>query len=372
MLKTKKIKRIVIKVGTSTVTHATGKINISKIEALTREISNLVNQGLEVMLVSSGAVGAGIGKLGWQHYPKYLPDKQAAASIGQGVLLHMYEKLFSEYGIIVGQILLTSEDFSYRKRYLNARNTMFALLRYGIVPIINENDTIAVEEIKFGDNDTLSAKVAALVDADLLILLSDIDGLYDCNPNNNPEAKLITYVDKITPEIENYAEGAGSKYAVGGMSTKLQAAKIAMYSGVSMVIANGNDPRIIHDIIKSKAICTYFDSKESKLEAKKSWLSFGSHSLGKIIVDLCATEKIVSHGKSLLAVGIKDVSGSFEIGDVVSLVSEEGKEFARGISNYSFEAISKIKGKPSNEIDKILGYKDYDEVIHRDNLSLKI
>ncbi len=352
------------------MTHATGKINISKIEALVREIANLVNQGLEVMLVSSGAVGAGIGKLGWQKYPKYLPDKQAAAAIGQGVLLHMYEKLFSEYGLIVGQILLTSEDFSYRKRYLNARNTMFALLRYGIVPIINENDTIAVDEIKFGDNDTLSAKVAALVDADLLILLSDIDGLYDCNPNDNPEAKLIDYVDKITPEIESFAGGAGSKYAVGGMGTKIQAAKIAMHSGISMVIANGNDPKIIQDIINSKAVCTFFDSKQSRLEAKKCWIAFESHSQGKIVVDKCASEKITSHGKSLLAVGIKNVSGSFEIGDVVSLLDEEGQEFARGIANYSCEAVSKIKGKPSNEIDKILGYKDYDEVIHRDNLSL--
>lgn len=260
--KIKNIKRVVVKVGTSTLTHPTGLLNIKALEGIVRQITDLHNRGVEVVLVTSGAIGAGIGKLGLTSKPANIPEKQAAAAIGQGVILHMYEKLFSEYGKTVAQILLTKEDTVNKVRYQNAKNTFLALFKLGVIPIVNENDAIAVDEIKFGDNDTLSAVVSKLVSADLLIILSDIDGLYDSNPKVNPNAKLVSYVKKITKNIEASAGDTGSNLGTGGMITKIMAAKIAVSSGSHMVIANSYDLNVLSDIYEGKEIGTFFEAKE--------------------------------------------------------------------------------------------------------------
>lgn len=256
------IKRIVVKVGTSTLTHSSGLLNLARIEGLVRQLSDLHNQNYEVILVTSGAVGAGMGRLGLKVKPKTIPEKQAAAAVGQGILLHMYEKIFSEYGKTIAQLLLSKDDFSNKHRSLNAKNTFLALLRQGVIPIVNENDAVVVDEIKVGDNDTLSALVASLVQADLLILLSDIDGLYSDNPNTNPDAELIPFVDSITPEIEKTANGAGSKLGTGGMATKISAAKIAAAAGTAMVIANGSKAGILQAIVNCSETGTLFKPKE--------------------------------------------------------------------------------------------------------------
>lgn len=362
------IKRIVIKLGTSTITHENGLLNISSIESIVRQIANLHNSGKEVILVSSGAIGAGIGKLRLKSKPKTIPEKQAAAAVGQGVLMHIYEKLFAEYGQTVAQILLTREDVSHRVRFLNARNAIFTLLENNVIPIINENDAVVVEEIKFGDNDTLSAYVTSLVEADLLILLTDIDGFYDSDPHINPQAKLINYINKISPEIEAAAGDTKTKLGTGGMSTKIKAAKIAVTSGASMVIGNGSIPNIITDIISGKTIGTWFSPSEKPLNARQRWIAYNTKIKGKIFVDKGAKEAITENKKSLLPSGIIKISGKFSEGQVVSVMNIDDKEFARGIVNYSSNEIDKIKGLNSSQIDIVLGHKNYDEVIHKDNM----
>lgn len=364
------IKRVVVKVGSSSITHPTGKLNFAQVERLVRQLADLHNQDYQVILVSSGAVGAGMGKLGLKQRPKNIPEKQALAAVGQGLLMHMYEKMFAEYGQTVAQILLTKEDMADRRRFLNARTALLTLLNFGVIPIINENDTVAVEEIKFGDNDTLSAMVASLADADLLVILSDIDGLYTANPHSDSTAQLISLVEEITPEIEQIAGGAGSGLGTGGMVTKLQAAKIAMNSGVAMVIGHGRDEGILGKIVAGEEVGTLFMPKESPLHCKKRWIAFGSNIQGKLIIDDGAQEVLQKAGKSLLAIGITDVQGSFDMGNAVGVYNYNGLEIARGIVNYSSCEIEKIKGVRTTEIASILGYKDYDEVIHRDNLVL--
>ncbi|MGI6226887.1 MAG: glutamate 5-kinase [Peptococcales bacterium] len=365
-------RRIVVKVGTSTLTHSTGKLNLNLIEKLVRQLTDLRYQDKEVLLVTSGAVGAGMGRLGLSEKPKTIPDKQAAAAVGQGILMHIYEKLFSEYGQVVAQLLLTRSDVNDRRRFLNARNTLLTLLNKGVVPIINENDTVAVEEIKFGDNDTLGALVAGLVDADLLILLSDIDGLYTGDPRKDNNARLIPVVEEITDEIQGLAGSVGSKFGSGGMATKISAAKIAVNAGIPMIIANGSQPDIIRDVFAGSAIATLFIPREVRPHARKSWIAFGSNIEGKLWVDQGARKAILTNGKSLLPSGITKVEGDFTSGHVVSIVDIDGLEFARGIVNYNALELEKIKGVQCKEIASILGYKDYDEVIHRDNLALRI
>lgn len=361
-------KRIVVKVGTSTLTHSTGLLNINRIENLVRQLSDVHNRGVEVILVSSGAIGAGIGKLGLKTKPKTIPEKQAAAAVGQGILLHMYEKLFSEYGKTVAQILLTREDVSHRMRYLNASNTFYALLEKGVIPIVNENDAIVVEEIKFGDNDTLSAMVASLVNADLLILLTDIDGLYDSNPKINPSAKFISYVDEITDEIVASADGAGSSLGTGGMITKINAGKIATASGSSMIIVNGDAPNVLNDILDGKDIGTFFRGKKQPLQARKHWMAFGTKPSGSVVIDAGAEKALISSHKSLLAKGILHVDGTFLEGEVISILNSNKEDIGHGISNYSSSDISLIKGLDSCLIEEKLGHKNYDEVIHANNL----
>lgn len=256
--------RIVVKIGTSSLTHSNGLLNFSQIEKIVRQLADLHNKGFEVILVTSGAIGAGMGKLGLKIRPNTIPEKQAAAAVGQGVLLHTYEKIFSEYSQTVAQILITKEDIIDPSRYKNAHNTLSTLLHKGVIPIINENDAVVVDEIRFGDNDTLSALICNVIEADLLIILSDIDGLYNSNPQKNPNAKLIHFVDKITKEIEDTAEDKGSNLGTGGMITKLHAAKIANSKGTSMIIANGSVPDILEDIIDGKDIGTWFNAKQNR------------------------------------------------------------------------------------------------------------
>ncbi|MBP6408713.1 MAG: glutamate 5-kinase [Fusobacteriaceae bacterium] len=363
------VKRVVIKVGTTTLTHETGLLNLERIEILVRQIANLHNNGYEVMLVTSGAIGAGMGKLNLKNRPKTLPEKQAVAAVGQVALIHLYQKIFAEYGKNVGQLLLTASDINERNRYLNGRNTCFALFNAGVIPIINENDAIAVEEIKVGDNDTLSAFVATLVDADLLIILSDIDGLYDSNPKENPNAKLLPLITTLNEEIKAMAGDSNSKFGTGGMATKIKAAEIALNSGVNMVIAQGEKPENLIKIVRGEDIGTLFVKNKKGLKAKKHWLQYSSKKTGKLIIDDGAKIAVLKH-KSLLPSGIKEVEGSFQKGDVITVIDEEKNVLAVGIVNYSSDECQRILGKQSKEIEKILGYKDYDEVLHINNMSV--
>jgi len=365
-----KVKRIVVKVGSSTLTHNTGYLNINRIERLVRQLVDINNREVEIVMVSSGAIAAGRGRLGLKKRPKTIPEKQAAAAVGQGILLHMYEKIFSEYGKVVAQILLTREDFSQRSRFLNARNTFFTLFEQGVIPIVNENDAIVVDEIKFGDNDNLSAMVASLVDADLLIILSDIDGLYDSNPKNNPNAKLIYNVEKITGEIEASAGGEGSDLGTGGMITKINAAKVASASGIPMLILNGSIDNIINDTLEGKEVGTLFIADKHRLQAKKHWMAFGVRPQVKIVIDEGAEKALVRNNKSLLPIGVIAVEGTFNEGEVVAVVNKDGDEIAHGISNYNSLELNIIKGIDSSLIEGKLGYKHYDEIIHKNNLAV--
>jgi len=364
------VKRLVVKVGTSSITHDTGRLNLSQLEKLARQLTDLYNQGLEVALVSSGAIGAGVGKLGLSRRPRTIPEKQAVAAIGQGLLLHMYEKFFAEYGMTVGQVLLTREDFADRRRFLNARNTLLALLQMGVIPVINENDTVAVDEIKLGDNDNLAALVAGLLDADLLILLSDIDGLYTGDPRTDKDARLIHQVTEITPEIEALAGGAGTKRGTGGMATKIQAARMAMHSGMVTIIARAAERDVLRRILAGEMVGTAF-WPSVRLRNKKRWIAYGSAIRGKIFIDQGAARALLENGKSLLPSGVVGLEGDFDLGNTVSVIFEN-REIARGIVNYSTRELEAIKGLRTGEIAGVLGYKDYDEVIHRDNMVLDI
>lgn len=365
-------KRIVVKVGTSTLTHATGKLNILRIEKLARELSDLANQGKQIILVTSGAVGAGMDRLGLKEKPKTIPEKQAAAAVGQGILLHIYEKMFGEYGQIVGQVLLTRADSVNRKRYTNSRNTLMALLNQGVIPIINENDAVSIDELKIGDNDTLSAMVASIIDADLLIILSDVEGVYTSNPQTDPSAVLLSEITDINPEIEELAGGPGTMRGTGGMYTKIQAAKIAVNSGVAMVIATGGREGVVREILQGDKVGTIFISKENRLQIRKRWLAFGVSVSGSVTVDKGCEQALLNGGSSLLAAGVTDANGDFEQGNTISVVSESGRELARGITNYSAEDVKKVMGAHTQDITQILGSKPYDEIIHRDNLVLLV
>lgn len=363
---------IVVKIGSSTLTDKDGQFNTVKIKDLVGQLTDIHNQGKNVVLVSSGAIGAGMGKLGLCKRPKTIPEKQACAAVGQGILMHGYEKVFDEHGKVVAQVLLTREDISNRQRFLNARNALHSLLQLKAIPIINENDTVAVEEIRFGENDTLSALVASLIEADLLIILSDIDGLYTGNPRDDKNATLIYDVPEITPKIKAIAGGAGSDIGTGGMLTKIQAGKIAVKSGVAMVIANGSEDQVIGRILSGEKLGTLFYPQEKSLHSKKKWIAFGSAVQGRIFVDRGARKAVAENGKSLLPGGITYIEGRFKTGNTVSIMDESGKEFARGIVNYSSKEVEIIKGRKTTEIEEILGYKDYDEVVHRNNLVLSI
>ncbi len=363
-------RRIVVKVGTSTLTYGNGKLNFSRIEGLVRELADAVNAGKQILLVSSGAVGAGMDRLGWKEKPKTIPEKQAAAAVGQGILMHTYEKLFGEYGQIVAQVLLTREDSVNRRRYANSRNTLLTLLNIGVIPIINENDAVSIDELKIGDNDTLSASVAAIVDADLLIILSDVEGVYSANPQTDPAAQLLPEIEEVTPAVEAMCGGAGTLRGTGGMLTKMAAARMAMNSGIVMVIASGTADGAVKAVLAGKPVGTLFPPSQNRLQFRKRWLAFGARIKGRLTVDKGCAQAILSTGSSLLAAGIKDVEGNFEQGNTVSIVNPEGWEIARGLVNYNHDDTRRIMGAHTHEILEILGHKPYDEVVHRDNMVL--
>lgn len=365
----KKAQRIVIKVGTSTITYANGKRNFAQIDRLAREISDLQNQGKEMILVTSGAVAVGVDRMGLPAKPKTIPGKQAAAAVGQGVLMHTYEKFFADYGQVVAQVLITKTEAIDRHRYTNTRNTFMELLRQRVIPIVNENDVVALDELKIGDNDNMSALVAGIADADLVIILSDVDGLYTANPQTHPEAVIVPRVLEITPAIEASAGGVGSARGTGGMATKIQAAKAATSSGIHLVIASGTEKNAITRILQGEEIGTLFVSRENRLQFRKRWLAFGAQIAGSIIVDDgCAKAIRKAGGCSILPAGIFAVEGSFLPGSTVSVLDKELHELARGLVHYSSDELAQIKGCKSGDIVNILGHKNYDEVIHRDDL----
>lgn len=368
----KEAKRIVVKVGTSTLTHTTGKLDLYRIDHLIRELADLKNQGKEMILVSSGAIAAGLGKLGLAEKPASIPKKQAIAAIGQGVLMHIYEKLFAEYGQIMGQVLLTKENSVRHNQYIHSRNSLLAQLAMGAIPVINENDAVAVDEIKIGDNDNLSAMVATLVDADALIILSDIEGLYTANPNTNKDAKLIPEISEITPAVERIAGGAGSVLGTGGMMTKIQAAQIAMSAGVTMVIASGSRENVLRDILSGSQVGTVFPARESHLRARKSWLAFGKRLAGEIVVDAGCAKAMRENGSSVLAAGVVSCEGDFTAGSTVRVLTLEQQEIARGIINYDAVILEKLLGHKSEEFSAIIDSKIPQEVIHRDNMVLMV
>lgn len=365
----KKAKRIVIKVGTSTITYANGKRNFSQIDRLAREISDLQNQGKEMILVTSGAVAVGVDRMGLPGKPKTIPGKQAAAAVGQGVLMHTYEKFFADYGQIVAQVLITKTEAIDRHRYTNTRNTFMELMRQRVIPIVNENDVVALDELKIGDNDNMSALVAGIVDADLVIILSDVDGLYTANPQTHPDAVIVPEVAEITPEIEASAGGVGSARGTGGMATKIQAAKAATSSGIQLVIASGTEKNAITRVLQGEELGTLFVSRENRLQFRKRWLAFGAKIAGSIVVDDgCAKAIRKAGGCSILPAGVFAVQGEFLPGSTVSVIDKDAHELARGLVHYSSAELEQIKGCNSGEIANILGHKNVDEVIHRDDL----
>ena len=364
----KDVKRIVIKIGSGVLTSDDGGLDSKIFKGLAREISLLNRNGYYPIIVSSGAIAAGMQKLGLVQRPKNIPQKQAAAAVGQSTLMWNYERSFAEYDQKVAQVLLTHDDLSNRQRYLNARNTLSTLSDYGIIPIINENDSVAVEEIKFGDNDNLSALTTNLVGADLLIILTDINGLYDEDPCQKEDARLISVVKEINHEIEKIAGDTTSPISIGGMITKVQAAKKAAILGVPTILANGKLDGIIDKIIIGEDVGTLFLPKETRMTSRKHWIAFTLKPKGEILVDDGAKKAIVNKGKSLLPSGVLTIKGKFGTGDSVNLVCPDRFEFARGLVNYSSSEITKIKGLKTGEIESKLGYKYYDEIIHRDDL----
>lgn len=362
------VNRIVVKIGTSSITYSTGKLNLNRLEKLVRQLADLSNEGRQIILVSSGAIGAGLSRLGLKKRPTTIPEKQAVAAVGQGLLMHIYEKLFGEYGLVVAQVLLTRNDLSERTRYLNARHALITLLDLGVIPIINENDTVAVDEIRFGDNDTLSALVAGLAEADLLVILSDVEGLYSRDPRIDKNATLVPLVHHVDHTLDKAAGGAGSSLGTGGMATKLRAARIAVQSGIPMFIANAAREGVLRALLAGEEIGTLFVPEPSRLRSRKQWIAFTKHPAGAVIIDDGACYAIKHQGKSLLPIGVVAVEGEFRSGDLIRLVDLKGREVARGLTNFSSWEVERIRGKKTAEIEAVLGNRSYDELVHRDNL----
>lgn len=360
-------KRIVVKIGSNVMT-ADSSLNLEVIASISKQISALMDKGLEVLLVSSGAQAAGLRKMGMARRPDEIPKRQAIAAIGQSGLMNAYEKAFGRYGKKVAQILLTSEDLNSRKRYLNARNTFYTLLSWKVLPVINENDTIMVEEIKLGDNDNLSAMITLLMDADFLINLTDIDGLFTKDPRTQPDAVLISRVSTFKKEIEQYASHIPGTLGTGGMLSKIKAAKKVNAAGVPMIVANGSKPGILLDLFAGKSHGTYFEPREKKMASRKRWIAYTLTTQGGLIMDDGAVRAVVHNGKSVLPSGILDVEGEFGVGSAVAVKNRLGDVLGTGLVNYSARDIRLIKGFKSSQIKALLGGKPYDEVIHRDNL----
>ena len=381
----KKIKRIVLKIGSGVLALPQGGLNEEVIKEIALSVKHLKDKGLEVVIVSSGAILAGVGRLKLKERPRDIPTRQAAAAIGQTHLMWLYEKQFNLHQMRAAQILLTHDDLSNRRRYINAKNTVDTLLRHGVIPVINENDTVVVEEIKLGDNDHLSGLVTALVEADMLVILSDIDGIYSSDPKKeDSEAQIIDEADANSPEIQKIKKGTPGAFAgttfcdgsnafcdnfgTGGIKTKIEAAEKAASFGIATIIANGKTPGILNRIFSGEKIGTLIHPGQDRLSGRKHWIAHALKPKGTLLIDGGACSALKS-GKSLLPSGIREVEGSFEAGDCVSLGGAEGEEIARGLVNYNSEDIRRIRGKQTSQIEDILGYKYFDEVIHRNDMA---
>ena len=360
-------KRIVLKIGSSTLTRS-GLPRLDRFTAIARDVAALMRDGREVVIVSSGAITVGAHRLGWNHTGESVREKQAAAAVGQIGLIELYQRRFAKLDLRVGQVLLTRHGLEAHERFLNARHTIRELLRLGVVPIVNENDTVATEEIRFGDNDNLAATVVNLVEADLLVILTDVEGLYESPPEpGQPLPDLIRTVEKITPEIEAIASGAGTRFGSGGMVTKLQAAQNAARSGATTILCQGTIGDILQQLRSGERHGTLF-SPGDRLRGRKHWLAFTSKIHGRIVIDEGAELAIKNRGRSLLPAGVLQIEGSFAIGDSVSCVNVRGEEVARGLAGYSSDDVARLSGQPTKEISRVLGYSNGDEIIHRDDL----
>ena len=364
-------KRIVAKFGTSLLTRGENKLNRNMISSLVSQIARLHQEGIELLVVSSGAITAGRYKLGLTRKVRGIPYKQVLASVGQSRLMNVYEQLFNEHDITVAQALLTKSDLSDRAGYLNTRNTLLALMELGVICIANENDVVAVDELeeaKFGDNDNLSAMIANLVDADILLILSDIAGLYTDDPHKNPEARLIQQVEKVDANIERMGTDTNGTLGTGGMATKIEAARLATESGVTVVIADGREPDVIVRVASGEALGTRFLPAFNKVESRKRWMLSGLSTKGQLVLDSGAVKALIKQKRSLLAAGVKQTEGEFDRGDIVNIYDPEGNRIGCGIINYSSKDMQKIKGVHSDRIAPLLGYDYGSEVVHRNNL----
>ncbi|MEW5725344.1 MAG: glutamate 5-kinase [Thermodesulfobacteriota bacterium] len=360
-------KRIVVKVGSGVLT-AGGGLDNRRVGSLARQISDLKNQRREVILVSSGAIASGFKKIGLSERPRTITQQQACAAVGQAGLMLTYEKAFARYGYKVAQILLTADDLAHRRRFLNARNTLATLLEWGIIPIINENDTVVAAEIKFGDNDTVAGLVTLLIEADLFINLTDLDGLYDRDPRRDPKARFISLVESVNPKIETMASAIPGALGAGGMFTKVRAARRVCRQGVPAVIANGKKNGVLRRLIEGRPEGTLFLPRPKQLRGRKHWIAFTAKPRGRLTIDDGAKKALLRNGKSLLPSGIVEVQDNFHMGDSVNILDLSGELVAVGLSNYSSEELRLIVGCHSRDIESRLGYKHTDEVIHRDNL----
>lgn len=360
---------IVIKVGTNVLTDATGQLNPTRFSALAQQIHNIRKTGRKVLLVSSGAVGAGVGRLMLGQRPADLRHLQACAAVGQSFLMRVYEDHFSEHEIPTAQILLTAGDFDSRTRYLNIRNTIFTLFEWNVLPIINENDTVSVEEIRFGDNDQLAAMVTNLIQAPLLVLLSVIDGLFTADPRIDPNAELLSLVESVDASVRGMASNSQSLLGTGGMRSKIRAAQLATAAGESVIMANGTLTDVLDQILACQRIGTLFLPQRSSMPAWKRWLGFTARSRGHVTVDVGAEKAIRDNGRSLLPIGVTAVHGEFDKGDVISIHNHNNQEIGRGLTNYSSNDVRQVAGLRTDQLAEILGgIVPYEELIHRDNL----
>ncbi len=362
--------RLVVKVGSSLVTDEGRGLDHARLALWSEQIAKLTEMGKETVLVSSGAIAEGIKRLGWKKRPKALNELQAAAAVGQMGLIEAYERSFRTHKLSTAQILLTHADLADRERYLNARSTLRTLLLLKVIPIINENDTVTTDEIKVGDNDTLGALVANLIEADALIILTDQPGLYTADPRKHPDAKFVHEAVAGDPALEEMAGGAGSNVGTGGMITKILAAKRAARSGAHTVIVSGREPDVLARLAQGEALGTQLITRQAPLAARRQWLADHLQVDGKLLLDAGAVRALLKQGKSLLPIGVVEVRGEFQRGAVVACLDETGRDIARGLANYNSDEARRIARKPSSEIEAILGYVDEPELIHRDNLAL--
>lgn len=361
-------RRVVVKVGSAVLTTGSG-LNQTVLENLAQDLTFLRESGREVILVSSGAVASGRKKLGLDNRVLKMREKQAAAAVGQSSLMRSYEDLFERYDQKVAQVLLTHDDLAHRHRYLNVRNTMATLFEWGILPIINENDTVSVKELRFGDNDTLGAMVTNLIDADIFICLTDVDGLYTGNPCTNPQAQRVHTVAEVTAQVENMAGNiCGSTLGTGGMRSKILAARMVAARGGCSFIGPGREPSVLRKLFSGEPVGTFFLPKPQKLASRKHWIAYTLRPKGFLVLDEGACRALLEQGKSLLPSGIREVRGKFGVGDPVHCLNGDGRAVAAGLVNYKADDIERIHGCQTSEIEEILGFKDSDEVIHRDNL----